>query len=187
MRTRAIAAALGLTLLTLTSSRGYAQTGAASTSGDRIAPQCASAAHREFDYWLGEWNVTGPQGGQVGTNHVILVSDGCAVLEQWRDARGVTGTSINFYNASTQKWEQHWMGGQGGALFLSGGLHEGNMRLEGKRTGPNGSIIDRVTWIRMDDGKVRQHWESSADDGKTWTTAFDGVYAKESAGVVAPT
>jgi hypothetical protein len=30
----------------------------------------------------------------------------------------------------------------------------------------------------MDGGKVRQHWESSADDGKTWTTAFDGLYAK---------
>lgn len=155
-----------------------AQTGSVTSSREKIAEQCAGPAFRQFDYWVGDWTVTGPRGRQLGTNNVILVSDGCAVLEQWRDAAGVTGTSLNFYNAATRQWEQHWMGGQGGSLFLTGGLYQGDMRLEGKRNGPNGPILDRVTWIRMDGGKVRQHWESSNDEGKTWTTAFDGIYAK---------
>ena len=178
MRFTSMVPALILGILAFPDSQVHAQTGTAASSGETIAAACTGDAYRQFDYWLGQWTVTGPQGNQVGTNHVILVSDGCAVLEQWRDARGVTGTSINFYNAATQKWEQHWMGGQGGALFLSGGLHEGNMRLEGQRTGPTGTITDRVTWIRMDGGRVRQHWEASNDEGRTWTTAFDGLYAK---------
>jgi hypothetical protein len=33
----------------------------------------------------------------------------------------------------------------------------------------------RITWT-PEDGGVRQHRESSADDGTTWTTAFDGHY-----------
>jgi hypothetical protein len=158
-----------------------AQTGAATSSGETIGQACTDEAYRQFDYWLGRWTVTGPQGTQVGTNHIIRVSDGCAVLEQWRDARGVRGTSISFYDAAKRQWEQHWMGGQGGALHLVGGLHEGNIRLEGKRTGPNGPIMDRVTWIRMEGGKVRQFWETSGDEGKTWTTSFDGVYSPVSA------
>lgn len=154
-----------------------AQAGSATSSDGRISQACVDPAFRQFDYWLGQWTVTGPRGNQAGTNHIIRVSDGCAILEQWRDATGVTGTSINFYNTATKKWEQHWMGGQGGSLMLAGGLHEGNMRLEGKRTTPNGPVIDRVTWIRMDGGKVRQHWEVSSDEGKSWQTVFDGLYA----------
>jgi len=37
----------------------------------------------------------------------------------------------------------------------------------------------RITWTPNHDGNVRQLWESSDDDGKTWTTAFDGIYHKQ--------
>jgi hypothetical protein len=30
----------------------------------------------------------------------------------------------------------------------------------------------------LPDGHVRQHWETSNDAGKTWTTAFDDFYSK---------
>jgi hypothetical protein len=38
--------------------------------------------------------------------------------------------------------------------------------------------INRVTWSTLDDGRVRQHWENSTDQGETWTTSFDGYYAR---------
>jgi hypothetical protein len=28
------------------------------------------------------------------------------------------------------------------------------------------------------DGTIRQLWESSADEGKTWTPLFDGIYRR---------
>lgn len=37
--------------------------------------------------------------------------------------------------------------------------------------------VQRITWSPDEDG-LRQHWESSADGGKTWTSVFDGRYVK---------
>ena len=35
----------------------------------------------------------------------------------------------------------------------------------------------RITWTLVDEG-VRQLWETSKDDGATWTVAFDGRYRR---------
>ena len=35
-----------------------------------------------------------------------------------------------------------------------------------------------ATWTPNPDGTVRQHWEISSDAGKSWTTAFDGLYRR---------
>ena len=41
---------------------------------------------------------------------------------------------------------------------------------------PAWSQRERITWTPNADGSVRQHWETSTDDGKTWKTSFDGLY-----------
>jgi hypothetical protein len=53
------------------------------------------------------------------------------------------------------------------------------MVLEGTAPGETGAVPERqrITWTPGPDG-VRQHWESSADDGATWATAFDGRYRR---------
>jgi hypothetical protein len=35
---------------------------------------------------------------------------------------------------------------------------------------------NRITWTPHPDGSVRQLWEQSTDEGKTWQVAFDGLY-----------
>jgi hypothetical protein len=37
---------------------------------------------------------------------------------------------------------------------------------------------DRMTYVREDADRVRQTIESSADDGKTWTKTYDGLYVR---------
>ncbi|CAN5170593.1 hypothetical protein BH11PSE14_BH11PSE14_24070 [soil metagenome] len=73
----------------------------------RPPPPCASAEHRQFDFWLGDWQVF--------------------------DKTGVVQR-------------------------------------------------ERITWTPNADGSVRQFWESSSDDGKRWTTAFDGLYKHPNSG-----
>jgi hypothetical protein len=155
-----------------------AQAGAAATSGEKISQACADPAYRQFDYWLGEWAVTDTAGTQVGTNHVIRVSDGCAILEQWKDATGNAGTSINMHDAAKGTWEQHWMGAGAGILHLVGKLENGTMTLQGKRDTPQGVVLDRVRWVPEAGDKVRQLWAMSRDDGKTWAIVFNGLYAR---------
>jgi hypothetical protein len=36
----------------------------------------------------------------------------------------------------------------------------------------------RITWTPLEGGRLRQHWESSGDGGRTWKTVFDGTYAR---------
>jgi hypothetical protein len=64
-------------------------------------------------------------------------------------------------------------------MHLTGGLRDGSMVLEGKTVGrDNAAVRQRITWTPQPDGRVRQLWEQSKDDGKTWTVGFDGRYAK---------
>jgi hypothetical protein len=37
--------------------------------------------------------------------------------------------------------------------------------------------IHRTTWSPLP-GSLRQHWQTSTDGGKTWSTVFDGYYSK---------
>jgi len=152
------------------------------SSGMKISQACSASEFRDFDYWLGSWVVTDTAGTQVGTNHVVRVSDGCALLEQWTDSSGNAGTSLNFYDRNAKRWEQTWMGAQGGILHLRGSLVEGTMTLSGTRTTAQGEVTDRIQWIRLDGGRVRQLWSVSTDGGRTWKVAFNGVYSPSKGG-----
>jgi len=138
---------------------------------------------RAFDFWIGEWDVTSGDGGQTaGENSITKQPGSCMLYESWTGAGGSTGQSINYYDATREKFTQHWIDGSGSHIELHGGLNEdGAMFLEGSQTLMDGTIIPmRGTWTLLDDGRVRQFFEQTNDDGKTWFTWFDGYYTKKS-------
>jgi hypothetical protein len=138
---------------------------------------CSSPEYRQFDFWVGEWIVHNPKGQQVGTNRIKKVEGGCGLQENWTASNGSTGRSINAYHPAIGKWVQAWVGG-GSTLLLEGGYDGEKMVLSGVSAGPSGAKTrDRITWSRVTGGKVRQVWEQSTDEGKTWTVAFDGTYS----------
>lgn len=140
-------------------------------------PDCSGAEYRQFDFWIGEFEVRTPDGKFAGHNVIEPTLNGCALTEHWTGAGGIEGRSINFYDRSERRWNQVWIDAQGGVLRLAGGIVDGSMLLAGTTTGEDGAVQQhRIRWTPMPDGSVRQHWESSTDDGKTWTTAFDGSY-----------
>ena len=149
---------------------------AAGAQAPTPAQDCSAPEHRQFDFWIGEWTVTAG-GKAAGTNRIESVLKGCAIVEQWTSARGGHGTSLNFYDRATTTWSQAWMDEGGNALHLRGGLVEGRMVLSSapRETG-TGVDVQRITWSKNPDGTVRQLWEASADGGRTWRVAFDGLY-----------
>lgn len=143
-------------------------------------PPCTGPEHRQFDFWVGDWNVNGPKGRQVGTNRIEKIMDGCVVQENWAGQGNVKGTSFNVYDTTDKKWHQVWVDNQGSLLLLEGGIKDGKMEMTGETTNPKGEkVMHRITWEPQADSKVRQHWLSSPDGGKTWNTAFDGVYNRK--------
>lgn len=143
-------------------------------------PCMVTPEHRQFDFWIGEWNVMTPQGQLAGTNSVQRVVDGCVIFENWSGSQGGNGKSFNYYDKNDGKWHQLWVGSGGGAINFSGEFKEGAMRYEAVSPAANGAkTLQRMTFFKLDGDKVRQLWESSTDDGKTWTVAFDGMYIKK--------
>jgi tetratricopeptide (TPR) repeat protein len=142
-------------------------------------PCMYSTEARQFDFWVGEWDVFNPQGQKAGTSVIQQISAGCGVLENWRDAFGNEGKSINFYDANTAKWYQYWIGASGGPLRMSGIYKESAMRYEGEPTTSNGmTTLSRLTFFNIDAKTVRQFAEQSTDGGKTWTTTYDLKYVR---------
>ena len=143
----------------------------------RPAP-CAAPEFRQFDFWLGQWTVTSPDGKEQGRSRITREAGGCAIGEHWAGAGGAPGVSINYFDRRDGRWHQHWVGGGGGVLHLAGGFDGKAMTMSGERDTPQGRISDRITWTPLADGRVSQQWDTSADGGRTWQTTFLGYYAR---------
>lgn len=135
----------------------------------------------QFDFWVGEWDVTAKNGKVVGHSRIEKIAHGWGILENW-ESPGFPGKSINAWNPAKKCWQQFWVGSGGGILELSGGLDaDGRMILRGPSPGPaGGTVLNRITYTPNADGTVRQCWEISPDGGATWNTSFDGMYHRRS-------
>ncbi len=142
------------------------------------APPCDSPDHRAFDFWVGDWDVT-EKGKPAGTNLVTLEEGKCVVHEHWTGTSGSTGQSFNFFDRQIGQWRQVWIDNGGNPLDLRGSYQDGRMTLAGVTPTPKGSIRQRIIFTNNPDGTVGQLWESSTDEGKTWSVAFDGLYRRK--------
>lgn len=146
-------------------------------AGDSAAA-CEDAAYRAFDFWLGEWDVHGPDGKLAGTNRIAREYDGCVVHERYTTARGYTGESLNTYDVGRNVWHQTWVDNEGVLLLLEGRADAGRMVLEGSSVADDGKVTKhRIEWTANPDGSVRQFWQSTDATG-AWVTAFDGRYVR---------
>jgi hypothetical protein len=169
----------GMRVAALSLSFCAAVTAASQTPAGQPKP-CATAEYRQFDFWVGDWEVRGPKGAVAGTNRIERIENGCALQENWTGAGNVTGRSINAYSNADRQWHQAWIGSGGQFLHLVGGLRGTDMVLEGKSIDAKSRpTIERITWTPQPDGRVRQLWEQSTDGRKTWSTAFDGMYVRK--------
>ena len=140
---------------------------------------CTATAHRQFDFWIGDWDVTDPAGKSVGTNLIKPILGGCVLLESWTATGGTfTGQSYNTFDASRDVWHQTWVDMSGTLLLLEGRIDNGVMVLSDKyivgKKDPN--AWNEIAWTPHADGSITQRWRTSADGGKTWKTSFDGKY-----------
>ncbi len=137
---------------------------------------CNTPEYRQFDFWLGDWDVTSAASpGSVSHNRITSINDGCTLREEYTTPTGYAGSSLNFYDSVRKVWHQTWIDNQGGALYLDGAFNGQSMVLA---TSTDPQNVQRITWSPLPDGRVRQHWEATTDSGQTWTTVFDGYYEK---------
>ncbi len=186
---RATTAGLGVAPVSLDSDpdmaklKGDARFAQFQTDLDRVARPCMyDARYREFDFWLGTWDVrpSAAPASPPARNVITKIHDGCVVLESWT-APGSTGQSFNIYDRTRDKWFQKWVDNSGGLHEYAGELRDGNMVFEGDTPAPRPSanrIRVRLTFFPRPDGSVRQFSERTTDNGATWQVTYDLIYTK---------
>ena len=143
---------------------------------DLAANPCkARPESRQFDFWIGEWAPKNAQGVVVGTSSIQLILNSCVIFENWNTPIS-SGKSFSNYSTSDGKWHQTWVDDKGTLTYYTGGLVDGKMVLDSERAVNGKKTIARMTFSKLENGDVRQHGESSTDEGKTWTTTFDFIY-----------
>lgn len=146
----------------------------------RAYPCTYGERFRAFDFWVGNWDVHLANGTFAGTNTISSAEQGCVLLESWRSAGGGTGRSINYLDADSGDWVQIWNDAGGSQIQIRGGMTKEGMLLTGQihYVGNATTAPFRGLWTPLPDGRVRQFFEQSNDNGETWSPWFEGFYSR---------
>lgn len=144
-------------------------------------PKCEGEIYEAFDFWVGEWDVYGPDGKKQANSRIEKVSSGCAIRETWMPLTGGDGSSMTAYDPKTATWEQVWVGQLPGPILFEGGPVDDRMILTGYwgKTAEGKPNLVRMTYSTLDGGSVRQYGQASSDHGLTWSDYFDLTYRKK--------
>jgi hypothetical protein len=141
---------------------------------------CRMPEHRQFDFWVGRWDVYPTRKDKlVGHSVIENLYGGCVIRENWMPLSGTEGGSLNTYDPEDRRWHQVWMDAANGHVSFDGVYAGGKMMLTGswrgaRRPGQEGLV--RMTYSRLDGGAVRQSGEISTDNGASWKPFFDFTY-----------
>jgi len=154
-------------------------------SGSGQANPCATSEQRQFDFWVGEWDLTWPGNKadevQHGTNSIRRVLDGCVVEENFSGERDMhlRGESVSIFDTKAGRWKQTWVDNEGGYLDFVGEFKDGQMTLAREVTRPDGTKgMQRMVFKNIASDEFDWSWEGSKDGGKTWQVVWPIHYKR---------
>jgi len=152
--------------------------GAAASAGASPPLHCTAAEHRQFDFWIGSWEVRNGAGKLEGTDRVTREYGDCVIQEHFRSDDGSSyGASFAFFNAPDKKWHYTWVDNLGAYELFAGTLVNKSMVFTGSTSTPtHPHVLERMTWTPLSNGRVRQLWLASINGGKSWITLSDVYY-----------
>jgi hypothetical protein len=142
-------------------------------------PCTKDPVYRQFDYWLGEWDVE-VAGQIVARSSIQMILGECAVYENyWRLDGSYAGKSFSLWDAQQSRWEQRYVDTTGASRDWFGKLEGERMVFYLRPDANGGSGVQRMIYTKEGPDKVRQTIEGSSDGEKTWSAGFDGLYIRK--------
>ena len=139
----------------------------------------------QFDFWLGDWDVSWGD-GLSGTNHIRKVLGDRVIQEDFdgeRDAQlyGLSGSVCG----NDGRWRQTWVDDNGTYLHFVGGWEAESS--DPAEPGPRMVLVHsreiegkpvqlRMVWGDIEPDSLTWRWQRSADGGATWTTNWELAY-----------
>jgi hypothetical protein len=135
-------------------------------------PELPAEAH-QFDFWLGDWDLTWEDGGR-GRNRISRILDGQVIHEQFSgfatrpDVRPFLGVSVSVYVPAIGAWRQTWVDSSGNYLDFIGTYADGKLTLSMERV-VNGRLAKyRMVFYNIASDTLDWDWERSEDGGQSW-------------------
>ena len=144
---------------------------------------CSEGQRRQFDFWLGSWDVTwpasshGPAGS--GRDNVQKILANCVVQENFLpDTSALRATSISTYVPETGQWKQIWADNEGHSRDLTGESKNGEVVLSGQTEVNGKKVLQRSVWKNIKPMELDCNWEQSQDGGQTWQVLWPMHYTR---------
>jgi hypothetical protein len=142
---------------------------------------CADPAYRQFDFWVGDWDVFEVERPTVIVAHarVELILNACVLHEIYEGVDGHKGESFSIYDVTRHTWHQSWVNDSGYLLTIEGRLGDKAMVLEGIDHLPDGKLRQvRGEWSSTGRGGAHEVAWRSTDGGVTWIPWFDLLFRR---------
>lgn len=147
----------------------------------KVDPCSVSPEYGQLAFWVGVWDVQVPVGTSVASSRITSILHGCAVHEDFTQNDGAyAGQSLSAWSTSTKQWSQRYVDTKGEVQEWIGQAEGSSVRFLREGAGPDGKPARfRMTYTPDGPNRVRQFIERSADQGKSWTPEFDGLYVRQ--------
>ncbi len=143
---------------------------------------CDSPEAHQFDFWIGDWNLTWKGGS--GRNTITADYNGCVIREDFRtnpdtsSSPPFAGMSISVYIPAKKQWKQTWVDNAGAYLDFVGGFDDGKMTIGREFEGKAGQTVrQRMVFYNITTDSFDWNWESSIDNGG-WTLSWKIHYER---------
>src|SRR5258705_6676335 len=117
----------------------------------------------QFDFWLGEWDVTWSPDGKA-TNHVLRIMDDKIIQENF-SAPDLMGMSVSVYDPERRLWCQTWVDNNGAYLDFTGTFENKRMLLVRHAIVRGEACKQRMVWYNIEPNQFDWNWERSDDSG----------------------
>jgi hypothetical protein len=154
---------------------------------DRPTP-CSTPEARQFDFWIGEWDLTWPAeqaGGEpgeimTGINQITQLYGPCVVEENFSTSDGsFRGHSVSVYDEKDARWRQTWVDSAGAYLSFSGGSEDGDMVLSTEPVeSEEGVLINRMVFSDITPDSLFWRWRRTTNGGDTWIDRWTITYQR---------
>lgn len=130
----------------------------------------------QFDFWLGEWNVTWGEDGS-GTNRIERIL-GDKIIQEKFTGGDLHGLSFSAYDAERSVWCQTWVDNNGSYLDFTGKFEDGKMILSRDAIVRGEACKQRMVWYNIEAKQFDWNWERSDDGGETWRVLWQIKYKR---------
>lgn len=165
----------GETMLALGLTLAFGLVSSVAAQNDSAQPEkpepCLAPEARQFDFWLGAWNLSWESG--TGRNTITYKYGTCVIEENFSadpsddGSTPLKGTSVSVYSPQLEKWRQTWVDNQGEYLDFVGGFSDGIMTLSREAYKDGEKFYQRMVWFNISEDSLDWNWERSKD-GAEW-------------------